>query len=92
MARSTVEGVIEAGQEIGGNVGSMASAAVTGAVDAAGTIGNTAVRTVRELLVATAAGVKDVAGAILPTPRKPPEAPAEAPRQEREPAAHQPSP
>jgi hypothetical protein len=42
---------------------------VTGAVDAAGAIGSSAIRTVKEMMVGVVEGVKDVAGASLPKPK-----------------------
>jgi hypothetical protein len=48
----------------------MAKVTVNGAIEAAGSIGNTAVKAVRDVLVNTVEGVKDIAGAALPK-RKP---------------------
>lgn len=61
-----VDGVIEATKEIGGNVEEVAKIAVGGAIEAAGTIGNTAVRSVRDMLVGVVEGVKEVLNAAVP--------------------------
>ena len=61
-----MDGVIEATKEVGGNVEEVAKVAVGGAIEAAGSIGNTAVRSVREMLVGVVEGVKEVASALLP--------------------------
>ena len=44
----------------------MAKVAVGGAIEAAGAIGATALKAVREMLVDVLEGVKEVAGAALP--------------------------
>ena len=78
------EELIEATKEVGGNVEGMATAAVGAAIEAARTIGNTAVKAVTEMLVGVVAGVKEVAGAALPkTEAKPsPESPSHGARAE----------
>ena len=43
--------------------------AVGGAIEAAGTIGNTAVKAVKDMLVGVVEGVKEIASAALPKPR-----------------------
>ena len=65
-AKRAVDGVIEAGVETGGNVLEITKAATTGAIEAAGTIGTTAVTTMKDILLGVVAGVKEVAGAALP--------------------------
>lgn len=62
---------------MGGNLGVAAKAAVGGAIDAAGTLGQSALRAVTDILVGTVEGVKEVAGAVLPKPAAPPALPAE---------------
>lgn len=47
----------------------VAKVAVGGAIETAGTIGNTAVKAVKDMLVGVVEGVKEVAGAALPKPR-----------------------
>jgi hypothetical protein len=51
---------------VGGNVGAAAKAAATGALEAAGSLGQTAVKSICDVLVGTVAGLKDVACAIMP--------------------------
>jgi predicted transcriptional regulator len=60
-----VDGIIEAARETGANVEEMAKVTVNGAIEAAGSIGNTAVKAVRDVLVNVVEGVKDIAGAAL---------------------------
>jgi len=48
-------------------------AATTGAIDAAGTIGTTAVTTMKDVLLGVVAGVKEVASAALPHASRPSE-------------------
>jgi hypothetical protein len=67
-----VDGVIEATKEIGGNVENVAKVAVSGAIEAAGTIGNTAVKAVTGVLLGVVEGVKEVASAALPTSQRTP--------------------
>jgi hypothetical protein len=50
---------------------------VGGALEAAGSLGKTAVKSICEVLVATVEGIKDVACAALPKPRAEAGAPAE---------------
>ena len=52
---------------MGANAEDVAKVAVGGAIEAAGAIGSTALRAVREMLVGVAAGVRDVAEAAIPT-------------------------
>jgi hypothetical protein len=65
VARRTVDGVIEATKEIGGNVEEVAKVAVGGAIEAAGTIGKMTVRSVKDMLVGVAEGVKELASSLL---------------------------
>lgn len=51
----------------------VAKVAVGGAIETAGTIGNTAVKAVKDMLVGVVEGVKEVAGAALPKPKISPE-------------------
>jgi hypothetical protein len=44
---------------------------VGGAIDAAGTLGQSALRAVTDILVGAVEGVKEVAGAALPKPASP---------------------
>ncbi|MFZ2087542.1 MAG: hypothetical protein WAU47_03120, partial [Desulfobaccales bacterium] len=53
--------------QTGSNVGAAAKAAVTGALEAAGSVSQTAITAVRDVLVTAVGGLKDVVGAILPT-------------------------
>lgn len=55
-------------KELGGNVEEVAKVVVTGTIDTAGSIGNSAIRTVKEMMVGVVEGVKDVAGSALPKP------------------------
>jgi len=48
----------------------VAKVAVGGAIETAGTIGNTAVKAVKDMLVGVVEGVKEVASAALPKPRQ----------------------
>jgi hypothetical protein len=66
VARSAAMGVMEAVGQVGGNAGTAAKAVVGGAIEAAGTLGLTAVRGVTDLLVGAVEGLKEVAGAVLP--------------------------
>jgi hypothetical protein len=66
VARRTVDGIVEATKEIGGNVDDAAKVAIGGAIEAAASIGNTAVAAVREVLIGALGAVKDIAGAALP--------------------------
>ncbi|MGD0661805.1 MAG: hypothetical protein ABSD38_27415, partial [Syntrophorhabdales bacterium] len=65
------------------NMEDIATHAVGGAVEAAGSIGTTALRAVREMLVGVMEGVRDVAGAALPvrSGNEPPSATGEKPPQ-----------
>ncbi|HEY9073117.1 MAG TPA: hypothetical protein VIN67_03205, partial [Desulfobaccales bacterium] len=71
-------GVIEATSEIGGNVGEVAKSAVGGAIDAAGTLGQSAVKAVRGILVGAVSGLKEVACAAWPKSKAAPEGPPKA--------------
>jgi hypothetical protein len=66
VARSAVDGVVDAVKETGGNAGNAAGIAVTGAIEAAGSIGQTAVRAVKDILLGVVEGVKEVGSAALP--------------------------
>jgi hypothetical protein len=61
-----VDGIVEAVQEVGGDVGGAATAAVNGALEAAGSLGASATRSVSVFLVGVVEGVKNVVGAALP--------------------------
>jgi hypothetical protein len=54
---------------MGGKVDEVAKVAIGGAIEAAGSIGNTAVKAVRDALIGVAEGTKDVLVAVLPKPR-----------------------
>ncbi|HTR44739.1 MAG TPA: hypothetical protein VMH06_03435 [Thermodesulfovibrionales bacterium] len=47
----------------------VAKVAVGGAIEAAGGIGNTAVKAVKEMLIGVVEGVKEIGSAILPQTR-----------------------
>jgi predicted transcriptional regulator len=60
-----VDGIIEAARETGAIAEEIATVSVNGAIEAAGSIGNTAFKAVRDLLVSAVEGVKDIAGTAL---------------------------
>jgi len=64
-----VDGILEAAKETGANVEEVAKVTVGGAIDAAGSIGSSAVKAVREVLVGTVEGAKKLAGTALPRSR-----------------------
>jgi phage-related protein len=66
VAKRTIDGVVEATTETGGNVVETARAVAGGAAEAIGGIGTTAVTSVRDILLSVVGGVKDVASAALP--------------------------
>jgi hypothetical protein len=68
VARRTVDGIVEATKEVGGNVDEATKIAIGGAIEAAGSIGSTAVKAVRDVLVGAAEAVKDISSAALPKP------------------------
>jgi len=75
--RGAVDGVIEAGKEVGANSEEIARVAVGGAIEAAASIGTTAVRAAKEILVGVVEGVREVACAAFPA--KGPAAPESRP-------------
>jgi hypothetical protein len=62
---------VEAAGQIGGNVNEVAKAAVNGAIEAAGSIGENTVSAVSGILMGVVSGVKDVAGTALPRRHEP---------------------
>ncbi len=68
-----MDGVIESSKEVGGNVEEIAKAALTGALDTAGAIGDSALRAVKDTLSGVMSGVKEFAertwpGSSIPAP------------------------
>ena len=53
---------------MGGNVEEVAKVAISGALEAAGTIGKTAVQEVKDVLLGVAGGTKEILNAVLPKP------------------------
>jgi hypothetical protein len=62
-----VQGAIEATKETGGNAAEVVTAAADGALEAASTLGHTAVQAVTDVLVDVVEGVKEVLAAVWPT-------------------------
>lgn len=62
VARTVLTGTVQATEEVGVSL----AGAVNGAIDVAGNVGTHAVAAVRDILVGTVTGVKDVLGAALP--------------------------
>jgi phage-related protein len=89
VAKRTIDGVVEATNETGGNVVETARAVVGGAAEAIGGIGTTAVSSVRDILLGVVTGIKDVANAALP---RPPEGTASVPPNRASSAAERASP
>ena len=66
VAKRTLDGVVEATNETGGNAVETARAVASSAAEAVGGFGTTAVSSVRDILLGVVTGVKDVANAALP--------------------------
>ena len=58
--------IITTTKETGGNIEEAAKIAAGGAIEASGTVGTSAVKTVREMLVGVVKGIKEVASVPLP--------------------------
>ena len=85
MARRAVEGAIEAGRDIGADVGGLARSAVEGAIEAADRISAAAGRTVRATLSTALAGARSLVGPDQAPPKNP--GPSTRKRSARKPAA-----
>lgn len=67
VTKKTIEGVVEATSEIGGNIEEVVKATSIRAIETAYSIGNVALNSVKEILLLTIGGIKEVLGSILPT-------------------------
>jgi hypothetical protein len=65
VARRAIEGILEATREVGGNVEDVARVISEEAIESAGTIGEPAVKTVKNLTIGIVAGIKEIIEAAL---------------------------
>jgi len=65
VARRAIEGILEATREVGGNVEDVARVISEEAIESAGTIGEAAVKTVKNLTIGIVAGIKEIIEAAL---------------------------
>jgi hypothetical protein len=77
VAKSAVSGVMDAAGQADSNVGAAAKAAAVGAMEAASTLSQSAITSVRDVMVTAVGGLKDVVGAMWPKGEAPPETEAE---------------